>query len=803
MASKIRKFTDAYATMTVAVYEPLVLKWVSEWGLREIASINASRAPLSETIDPKHGAIAGKISFGKPKWPDRPQGGQPPPIDPPKPFEAPDLINPGNISPSNSTPSAETPHRAFISPGEHMAITNVANASLTSVLDEQTNRLKASPIMSEPKTVPTVSGHSLNDLAPDFDLKQERNHLFRQYFDNAKRSVDEGLELGHMLQQAKSKAGKPYYGFLPSKGMEESLSPIGIANFYRQLYYYEKEGFGPIEHCFTVAPKESLTVVTTSSRKQIQEELIEFGSETVSERASEERNQYEVSDKVMSMLQRDMSASMSLSASYSTPVFQVSTEATASMNIAKNRSKETASKRLKDVTKRASERITKSYSVQTRSYEEFTEMNETTRVIENTEDKPVNYGLRRIFNRIKVKVQDVGPKLVWQLHIRDPGRGLQTSKFVHFMEASEIIPKKDIPADSPPKPTGGTDTGQTQVAIQFRSGAFYIDLKIKEIKGREIVAVQIDSLKDLSEPDKEDDKTPAPYNNSMTGSWDATKREYNGSLKIRPGNAPNVGVMYTYRWEPDKEALDEWQAATEKVKGEDNAEKRIQEFENKKALLTEHSKVKQRPANELRKEERYEILGRMVSHLFGNSKNPSVPNPKEIEFFHRFFDIDALFVFSHPSWWNPRRKALINRKKYPITAESEPAKLGSSLGWELQLDGDNRRNEFLNSAWVRVCLPLKPNRERQAIEWLAEHVEGKLGFDLEKGPLAELLKSMELHRKNEASLGLGNEDYITVDSTVGAPDTALKPENIYPVVDEFTVTVPTEGFIYDKVEVES
>jgi hypothetical protein len=34
------------------------------------------------------------------------------------------------------------------------------------------------------------------------------------------------------------------------------------------------------------------------------------------------------------------------------------------------------------------------------------------------------------------------------------------------------------------------------------------------------------------------------------------------------------------------------------------------------------------------------------------------------------------------------------------------------------LDGDKRRNAFLNSPWVKVALPLRPGREREAIEWL-------------------------------------------------------------------------------------
>src|SRR5262249_18153659 len=72
--------------------------------------------------------------------------------------------------------------------------------------------------------------------------------------------------------------------------------------------------------------------------------------------------------------------------------------------------------------------------------------------------------------------------------------------------------------------------------------------------------------------------------------------------------------------------------------------------------------------------------------------------------FHRYFDLDSLFYFVHPSWWEPRYTA--ERGEYEITDESDPAAFGSSLGWLLQPDGDRRRNELLNSPWVRVCLPI-------------------------------------------------------------------------------------------------
>jgi hypothetical protein len=72
----------------------------------------------------------------------------------------------------------------------------------------------------------------------------------------------------------------------------------------------------------------------------------------------------------------------------------------------------------------------------------------------------------------------------------------------------------------------------------------------------------------------------------------------------------------------------------------------------------------------------------------------------------------------------------LGRDSYYITEESAPAKLGSSLGWLLQLDGDNSRNAFLNSPWVKAVIPIRIGKERAALNWLEQaSVEGADGLD--------------------------------------------------------------------------
>ncbi len=85
--------------------------------------------------------------------------------------------------------------------------------------------------------------------------------------------------------------------------------------------------------------------------------------------------------------------------------------------------------------------------------------------------------------------------------------------------------------------------------------------------------------------------------------------------------------------------------------------------------------------------------------------------------------------------------------------------------------------------------------EREALHWLAQRVEGTNGFSLAPDtPLASLLAGVKAQREQE-HLGAPGPDYVTFDGQVppGREDSATA----YPIVDEFTVTVPTEGFVYD------
>ncbi len=213
--------------------------------------------------------------------------------------------------------------------------------------------------------------------------------------------------------------------------------------------------------------------------------------------------------------------------------------------------------------------------------------------------------------------------------------------------------------------------------------------------------------------------------------------------------------------------------------------------ENVKDRVTKASKIRTRDSAELREEERIVVYRRLIQEMLMHGITLPDDRTRHVvaELINSMFDVDKMLYFVAPEWWRPRlhrsrqqlgespaprkpnfstatagvsvsvaQKAYskkagyaigntaavsanvmsastvgwggvndAERDNYYITDESEPAKLGSSLGWLLQLDGDNMRNAFLNAPWVKAVIPIRPGKEEAAINWL-KGVEGMNGI---------------------------------------------------------------------------
>jgi hypothetical protein len=160
------------------------------------------------------------------------------------------------------------------------------------------------------------------------------------------------------------------------------------------------------------------------------------------------------------------------------------------------------------------------------------------------------------------------------------------------------------------------------------------------------------------------------------------------------------------------------------------------------------------------------------------------------------------------------------KDNYYITEDSQPAKLGSSLGWLLQLDGDNQRNAFLNAPWVKAVIPIRPGREKAAFNWLQRvQVEGSDGLDAQySAPAAELeqiphsgstvtIRDAILHlctlvaNKHQASMHIGKfpTDEINDDNKVSAtPVDKVYEHGFYPNQDGFKLLVGEDFEVFDQ-----
>lgn len=250
----------------------------------------------------------------------------------------------------------------------------------------------------------------------------------------------------------------------------------------------------------------------------------------------------------------------------------------------------------------------------------------------------------------------------------------------------------------------------------------------------------------------------------------------------------SVDIKVNLHWSPTQAANDaiaqKNKEHLEAFKEKERAEYQRAYVESVKERVTMASKIQSRPGEELREEERIVVYRRLIQDLLLQG----VPMPDDrtrhvvAEVLDSIFDVDKMLYFVAPEWWRPRlhrssqqlppppdptptgpigavsdglvRNALAkligphtsaptnpldtstvgwggigesNRDNYFITDESEPARFGSSLGWLLQLDGDNMRNAFLNAPWVKTVIPIRPGREEAAVNWL-KGVEGMNGI---------------------------------------------------------------------------
>jgi len=219
-------------------------------------------------------------------------------------------------------------------------------------------------------------------------------------------------------------------------------------------------------------------------------------------------------------------------------------------------------------------------------------------------------------------------------------------------------------------------------------------------------------------------------------------------------NQSTVNLKVTLVWNPPDQAEAEakFKAETEKYNREKERLFKEAFIKAARERIKLASNIEPRPFEELREEERTVVYRKLIGDLLKVGINLENAKTRHVasELISSMFDVEKMLYFVAPEWWRPKlhdgsqsfgsftvkgdeisassttpitQENIVSwggldegrEDNYFITEASQPAKLGSSLGWLLQLDGDNLRNAFLNAPWVKTVIPMRPGRELAAL----------------------------------------------------------------------------------------
>lgn len=588
----------------------------------------------------------------------------------------------------------------------------------------------------------------------------------------------------------------------PGEGVVPWLD-FGLMYLYRSLFFEKGLVTGSFEQVLSIAPGETIEIgIEISKRSTLEEENeAKFQVNSSTEASSSVTNEF--TDRISTVIQTTNSSSASMNASGGVGVFNVGASANVSYDSTRTDSTEKMKRTVNEATQRVSQEIMKSQVFRTRRTEEVSTKDYYRRLIENKTPTLAHYGLRRLQQHYWVSSQLRGPRLVWQFPVYDPGRRLATPRIL----TEDVIP-------SPMLQAGARDIRYTTIqgypigfdgTLQDPRVVWVLPLYLApDVR---IVNMQFENGWD---------RVPITQSGLDAGKpW-----EYSGLLSLvsyKPvSNSPGsyeviVQMARTSATGPVPKQILMMVPRIQVLVVDQNLEviwrndpNILSDFLPKyRKLLADTRAIKPRPAGDLRREERDEVVSRAFDML---KLADTVFSPGDVLSMPQLFDIESTFYQLIPPFVQSSndRYGVGNAwaREYDTLADAGPAPLGSSLGWTIQSDGDARRNEFINSSLARVCIPIQKRMEEDAINFLKERLMADVAGSV-KALIVDLTARWERERhadKNHIKESQVPFDAITpfFDEKTASDDQLARA--LYPVVDVFEVNEPTQGFIYTPLQ---
>jgi len=614
----------------------------------------------------------------------------------------------------------------------------------------------------------------------------------------------------------------PMEDFDPRSGLDRvSLSPLGIVHLFRQ-YFYEFATFlgPPVQHLW-LSPGGTVELVEVSTRRTLVERSTETAFESIQKTETSTSVQDEIADAVRKENQDNtkLGVSVNSSGSYGNAAIftaQVSTGASYSDESSNKTAREETHKQLRQQSDKVSSEIKRNYKSTFRTVTETQDVSSKRYVLQNTTNTLVNYELRRKMRQVGVQVQDYGTSLCWQTYVDKPGDELGIGKLVHIAEPADLAKAPDPDAPTPPEPLVAGATVRVRLEWPWEDSQNNDPvLKLRAVGDPIVLAPPKPGyIFERAQVTATGDRqwlwgyAPVPGQTETVGSETNIKSIFVGVITAPGGLAddghPHFDVEMTPYYRPSQKLRDDMQAAYATALSAAKAEReRLAKeamFKAARDRVKVASNIEPRKFEELREEERIVVYRNLIRQLLkGIGIETADPLAKHLlaELIQSIFDTDRMLYFVAPEWWVPRpikadapspqdlgltdpsgfeQQNVISwgglkehrPDNYFITEDSTPARLGSSLGWVIQLDGDNLRNAFLNAPWVKAVVPVRPGKELAALNWLTRaEVEGADGLgslyqEGRPGEREQMLEYLQAHDWGE-QVDLQNR-YDTLDA---------------------------------------
>jgi hypothetical protein len=664
-------------------------------------------------------------------------------------------------------------------------------------------------------------------------------------------------------------ANDPFATFDPKNDIKNvSLSPLGIVHLFRQ-YFFELDTFlgTPTAHVW-LSPGSTVELIEVSTRRLYTEKTIEQSLETTQKTENSTTTQDEISEAVKQDNKSDLKLGASLTVNQSWGTGNATATGSLNMENTQDTARETTHKRMREQTEKLSTEIKQNYKSTFKTITELTDTSSKRYVLNNTTSNLINYELRRKMRQVGVQVQDIGTYLCWETFVDEPGTQLGLANLVHIAKPADLVSVPDqtaipIPPDKP---------------VTFTTNAVWSGPDDRQYNGPDgflpLTTVDVPPAPDGYEVKIPDDfievSQVSGTGEDFTGVW-GFKGKLIGSSRISIGvwigqggldwdKPVNFVVGGIVQFAPSatkrKEIADANSAkvTANQAATAENERKTKEAFLNAaKERIEFASNINIRKYEDLREEERIivyrKLIGALMSDALYNMPESTTNDQTRhtlSELINSIFDIDKMLYFVAPDWWKPRQHyhqylsgggsdyavftgnvtswsdLEIRPDNYYITEKSQYAKMGSSLGWLLQLDADDLRNAFLNAPWVKAVIPIRPGKELEASNWLQQmHLEGTDGLgDLYQAPDDELNKikaalnitdvtigdaikylCAEVAAKYRESFKVGRypKEEINDDNRVSAtPIDKVYEHGFYPLKDGFRA-ITSEGYeVFDQ-----